>query len=555
MKALFIDPPGWQKESVNLGVALLAGSLKKHGHSCAIIDANSSSVSDDDLILRIASFSPDVVGISIKTATAREGARLGTVVRKAFPGVTLIVGGPHITLCADEFMNNNPQFDYAIMSEAEEAIVVFANAVDAGKGLGAAIPNLVWRENGKVVTNKWSPPADLDTLPLPSFESIQGFSHEGFRYPIVTSRGCPFKCTYCCVNKLTGSFKWRRATPERVVNELEFVAKEYGIRQFEIWDDNFTLDVKRAKEICRLLIKRRLGLPWYCHNGIRADKIDEELAHLMKSAGCTSIAFGVESGNEEVFDSINKGENLSDIVDAVKTIKKAGINAVGYYLIGIPGDTLEKFIVTVEFQRALPFDHFVYGMLVPYPKTEVWDVVSQRGRFLERITDTQHFSEDLAPVSFEMPEFPKEDMIRAYYISKYYDLFKLIKADDPKERLIAYFHAPGMETGIAGMSIAAGAGARHLIVTCDPASVDLSRPAFKQVPETVRIEVVSPTQLASLISKSVAKLIVVAQKVSMKEAKDTLGKDGLLFEFRPKDPLFPIVRVGNNPLSSPQGIN
>ena len=200
---------------------------------------------------------------------------------------------------------------------------------------------------------------------------------------------------------------------------MEYIVKTKKINSLAIWDDNFTLNIERAKEICREIIKRKLSLTWYCHNGIRADRIDIKLARLMKRAGCTSLAFGIETGSHDVFDSIKKGESLSDILKAIKIVKKVGIQAVGYFIIGLPGDNLKKFINTVRFQRALKLDHYIYGMLVPYPKTKVWDMIQTQGQLFCDITQTQHFKDDMVPVSFELPGFPKQDMIKAFYITKY----------------------------------------------------------------------------------------------------------------------------------------
>ncbi|MFC1836696.1 B12-binding domain-containing radical SAM protein [Thermodesulfobacteriota bacterium] len=152
-----------------------------------------------------------------------------------------------------------------------------------------------------------------------------------------------------------------------------------------------------------------------------------KIYQLMKKAGCSSIAFGIETGDPEVFELIQKGETLDAVVDAVKYVKEVGIKAVGYFIIGLPGDSLKTFIQTVRFQRSLKLSHFIFGMLIPYPNTEVWDIVEDRGHLLCDITQSQHFADDIVPVSFELPEWPKEDLVRAFYISKYYELFDSVQ--------------------------------------------------------------------------------------------------------------------------------
>jgi anaerobic magnesium-protoporphyrin IX monomethyl ester cyclase len=478
---LLINPAGWQKESINLGLSYLAAALSGAGFSVTILDLNRYERDDASLLERVGQLKPFLVGISIKTATAQEGTRLSELLAAAAPEAVVVCGGPHMTLCPEDYMRHSPRVSYGIMGEGELANVALARAIHAGED-PSGIDGVVWRRGGEVVVNPWSPPSDLDSLRRPDLDVIEGFSWQDFRYPIVTSRGCPFGCIYCCVNKLTGSRKWRFRSPENVVDELVAVRDAKGITSFEIWDDNFTLDLVRAKAICRLMIARGLTLSWYCHNGIRADRIDLELAQLMKQAGCTSIAFGIESGNPATFDSINKGEPLSAVVNAVRIVKSVGIKAVGYFIIGLPGDTLERFIETVRFQRALKLDHYVFGMLIPYPHTEVWDIVKQRGVMFCDITQTQHFSDDIVPISFELPEFPKQDMVRAFYIAKYFDVLEAAQGFAGRAASkIVYLATPELLAGLGGMIIAGGVAVRHVVVGASEEAVR-AMPAFTQVP-------------------------------------------------------------------------
>ena len=482
-KILLINPSGWQKGSINLGLTYLSSSLKRAGYAASILDLNLFEISDAALLDKVRSYSPSIIGISAKTATANETGRIANLLSSELTDVAFVAGGPHLTLCAETFMESFPVFHYAIMGEGEESIVQLARAL-SGHGPVDAVNGLVYRQAGQIVMNNWAPPADLDSLSRPDLDSIEQFTWDGFRYPILTSRGCPFDCTYCCVNKLTGSRKWRSRSAKNVLDELEYVAKNKGVKLFEVWDDNFTLDISRAKEICEGLLERGLDLSWYCHNGIRADRIDQELANLMKKAGCTSIAFGIESGDTDTFDLIKKGEPLSAVINAVEMIKRAGIKATGYFIIGLPGDTLEKFIETVRFQRSLKLDHYVFGMLIPYPKTEVWDIVQERGTMFCDITQTQHFSSDIVPISFEMPEFPKRDMIRAYYIAKYFSLYEAV------ERVISRGYAPvvvyhasvGMNECLFRMFIACNPLTRHIVVGETDKNAILNYPLLTHVP-------------------------------------------------------------------------
>lgn len=488
MRILLINPSGWQKESINLGLAYLSSALKAAGHSTLILDLNRNEMTDWTLLNKAKDYSPSIIGISVKTATANEGGRLANILSSTFNDAIFVVGGPHITLCAESYMEAFPVFNYAVMGEGEQSIVELVNGIAEDRTFNA-ISGLVYRKEGNITANRFSPPENLNDLLMPDLDAIERFDWSGFRYPIVTSRGCPFDCIYCCVNKLTDSRRWRARSVNNVVDELEYVVRMKGIKTFEIWDDNFTLNIKRAKEICRALIERKLNLSWYCHNGIRADRIDQELASLMKKAGCTSIAFGIESGNPETFDSIKKGEPLSAVVNAVKIVKKAGIKAVGYFIIGLPGDTIKKFIETVRFQRSLKLDSFIFGMLIPYPKTAVWDIVQSRGKIFCDITYTQHFSSDIVPVSFELPEFPRQDMIRAFYIAKFFPLYEAVQqiVDEGKVPVVAYMTNSQMKKTLAGMIIACHHNVQHIILGHTEKNEIHKLPSFSQVPEGISL--------------------------------------------------------------------
>lgn len=426
-KIILINPPGWVRDNVNLGLCHLSAAVKNAGYQCKILDLNLFPSEDSDVISFIKNNNPNVVGISVKTATSKEGARLASVISKAFPEKIIIAGGPHVTIDAKNFLKENPQFTFGVMSEAEISLVEILNAIENNRSY-LDIHGLAYLKNEEVNINPWSPPPKLDELPTPDFFAVEDFDPQAsnFFYPILSSRGCPYECIFCCVPDLAGSRKWRARSVKSFVDEMEMAYKNLGIRHFEIWDDNFTLHLPRAKQICKEIIERRLNITWACHNGIRADRVDEELAELMYSAGCIRVAFGIESGNISTFDKIKKGEPLSAVVNAVKTMKAANIDVIGYFIIGLPGDTLNGFIETIRFQRSLGLTEHLYGMMVPYPKTEAWDIVNAEGKFLKNIAESTHYLPDdsLAPISFEMPNFTKLEMEQAYFLAKAFPVFE-----------------------------------------------------------------------------------------------------------------------------------
>lgn len=419
MRILLINPPGWQKESINVGLSYLAAAVLKEGHGVKIFDINISNQPPQVVADRVKEFSPQVIGFSVKTATVQPACIISRSIKKVYNKAIHVAGGPHISLAYEEFLRENHEFDYAFIGESDISFPDFIKKVNSNKEL-SGISGICYRNKDKIVATEKEIISDLDSLPFPNFNVIDTFQPDRFRYPLITSRGCPYSCIYCCVS-LISSKKWRARSVENILKELKHAKERYNIGNFEILDDNFTLHLNRAKEFCRQLKSEKFNFTWYCHNGIRADKLDWELAKLMKRSGCTSVAIGVESGDKKIFNSIKKGEKLSHIVQAVHLIKKAGMRTVGYFIIGLPGDDLNGTLKTIKFQQFLGLDDFTYGILTPYPGTEVWSIIKEKGKILVDIKDVYHFSDKLT-VPIEYPGFSSSQIEEAYYLATYWNL-------------------------------------------------------------------------------------------------------------------------------------
>ncbi|HLQ76119.1 MAG TPA: radical SAM protein, partial [Terriglobia bacterium] len=236
-----------------------------------------------------------------------------------------------------------------------------------------------------------------------------------FPYLVVHSRGCPYYCTFCSVPKINGR-KFRKRSPEGTIDELRYARKEYVFRDFEFLDDNLTLDVEHAKRMCEALIQADLGVGWYANNGIRADRLDRELAQLMKRAGCKGVAIGVESADDEVLKNIKKGETVEQLRRGILMMKEAGITVGGHFIIGLPGDTLEEVEKSIRFRDEVGLDYAYFNQLVPYPGTELGEWALQNTTILvDNVTDASHFGKS-EQVFMETPEFPKADREKIFKI-------------------------------------------------------------------------------------------------------------------------------------------
>lgn len=223
--------------------------------------------------------------------------------------------------------------------------------------------------------------------------------------------------------------KFRTRSGKNILNELLYAKKKYQSEEFKILDDNFTLLMDRAKDICKQFIDEKLGMKWTCPNGIRADRLDEELCRLMKEAGCYSMSIGVESGDPEVFDKIKKGEKLEDVERGIRLAQQAGIKVHGFFIIGLVGSTYESDKRSVEFAKRMGISAS-WGILVPYPGTEVWEQVKNdpNTRILRDWKEGFHIGARPKPV-FDTPEYTAEERVRAYYLA---NMSTIKKKDIPR---------------------------------------------------------------------------------------------------------------------------
>ncbi len=317
-------------------------------------------------------------------------------------------------------MEENPEFDIGVIGEADETIIDLVDYLQGRKEL-KDIAGIVYREKNRI---KQTAPRgfvqDLDSLAFPEyacFDSVDPRAeHPIDLYMISTSRGCPYMCTYCVAGKSVGRV-WRPRSVENVIREMKEAEKKFKPTQFNIVDDNFTLDVNRAKQICRAVSASGVNVPLTLNSGIRADRVDEELLELLKQAGVDRLIFGVESGNELVFKAIQKGESLEDIKKAIQMTKKAGIKVAAFFIIGLPHANRERDEESLSVAKQLGLDKAVWSLLVPYPGTPAFDWVNKHGRWLGdwRGASALRLEEEKGNrIVFDTPDYPAEERIELF---------------------------------------------------------------------------------------------------------------------------------------------
>lgn len=365
----------------SLTLATLAGSLSGK-HDARIVDLEFSRDPAKTLLDEIKSYRPDFVCASANTPeyiTVRDMMRK---VKEAFPSITTIVGGVHVTALPDDAADE-ACFDIVVVGEGDRTLSEILSAASP-----CGIPGTICRDasSGKTVrAPKRQLIKDIDELPYPAWGLFELKRYRNSRLSarrnpvglIETSRGCAFQCNFC--NKLTFGSKYRPKGYKRVVDEMEYMLK-CGFREIHITDDSFTQDIDRAKDICREIVRRGLKFPWVSLNGLRVDLVDLEFFLLAKRAGCWLTGFGIESGDQEVLDKVNKGITLSQIERAVALAKKAGIETFGFFIFGLLGETERSMRRTINFAKELPLDIAKFDICIPYPGTPYYNMLKAAGR-------------------------------------------------------------------------------------------------------------------------------------------------------------------------------
>jgi radical SAM superfamily enzyme YgiQ (UPF0313 family) len=311
--------------------------------------------------------------------------------------------------------------DYGIVLEGEDVIIELCQGLDP-----AQIKGLIYRDNGQVVYSGDRPfLTDLNHRPFPKYRKFDlesTFNKEINALPIVSSRGCPFGCTYCPVNFAIGKH-FRARSAENIIEELKYW-RARGYRRFSFADDNFTLIKDRVVALCEQIKAQRLDdLLLSCDNGIRADRVDRDLLRLMKEAGFYRIAFGVEAGNDKVLKALNKSEGIDVIKQRIREACDLGYEVNLFFLVGAPQETWEDLEESFRLATEFPIGVAYFYNIIPFPNTPLFEWIEQHGRFLIEPEDYLDFYPilDNIPV-FETAELPlqqrKKALARAFGVTR-----------------------------------------------------------------------------------------------------------------------------------------
>lgn len=417
MKILFVVPKyqtryGFSKPGEpHLGIAYLTSVLKNLSHE---VRNFTESVDGDrpELKTLVESFKPDVMGFSVFSYGYKYSFNFINETAKYFRG-PIIIGGPEVSV-RPTFGMEKTKATFAVKGEGEVTLPELLDAINRGEQNLSGIKGVIWRDNGRIVENENRPfIEDLDSIPFPDYEAFPlkkfEFYSMLFRYiTIISSRGCPYRCIFCSLGLAVGR-KFRVRSPENVISEINHW-KERGFYQFDFKEDVFNFDMKRVEKICDMIIENNMGIEFRFPNGIRADRIDDNLMAKLKKAGCLLIMYGGESGNDYILKKMKKGIKTAHIRNAVNLAKKYDIKCGVNFIFGHAYETMETARQTLDFARDLRCDYLNLFNMIPTPGTELYSYVEQHGRFLrtpeDYLNSTSYYETE--PI-FETDEFPKEE--------------------------------------------------------------------------------------------------------------------------------------------------
>lgn len=373
MRCTLLHPPrpGASNTVPPLGLLSLGAVLEREGHEVSLVDAALTGEIGSSLCRAVRDTRPDlllITGFSSDVAVLR---RELPGLREVLGGVPFLFGGPHASCRGVMAFQDLPEIDALFLGEAEETLPAYLSDPEGPLEGVVVRNNPLPREPVHV--------KDLGALPLPAWHLAPPHRYRGLPNgvvlkrqpfaPILTTRGCPYRCTFCAGFRVTGR-EIRHRPLSRVWQEIDLLVEQYGVREIHIEDDNFTFDAEYAKAFCREALRRRRPLCFSTPNGVRLDTLDDELLDLMKRAGWYVVHCGIESGSDRVLSRVRKGLTTRTIREKTAQIHRHGLPIAGYFILGLPGETREDIRRTLAFSLSIPLKWAQFATFLPIPGSE-----------------------------------------------------------------------------------------------------------------------------------------------------------------------------------------
>lgn len=403
-------------------LAYTVSILKNAGFKVDFLDGVIEELSVPAFADAVFNIGPDLFVMECSTPSMDYDLETARAVKERLPNTFILMIGSHPTVFHKEILESYSFVDGICRGEFDHLPADLASHLSAGKDLGS-VKGLSWRRNSRIIINEDRPlTEDLDLLPFPDRDTVKVDNYRTAQYSgdrgtfMVSSRGCPYGCTYCLWPGTLVGKKVRMRSPENVVNEIQQLVDKYGVDNIYFDDDTINFDINRLIRICRLIQERKIKIKWIAQ--ARVDRVSEDLVKEMKNSGCSIIYFGVESGSAEMLKRIRKGINKEKAEMAFKLAKKYNIKTQAFFLLGIPGETIEKMKETVDFAIRLDPDNAQFAGVVPHPGTVLYEECKQKGYL--RANKWEDFA--ACNLVIETEDFSVKDVekMRQYAYKKFY---------------------------------------------------------------------------------------------------------------------------------------
>ncbi len=405
-----------------LSLACLAALLREKGFGVSILDLGIEDSPFEVLDRTLDELRPRILGVTSTTTLIYEAAQISRIAKeKLGEEVQTVLGGPHASALPGECLNTS-EFDVVVVGEGDYTLAEIAE----GRSL-SDIKGVCYKDGEEILS---TPPRerikDLDALPFPAldlfdigrYQCSKLVSRKSPMSDLMTSRGCVFNCSFC--GKGVYGRKFVAKSPERVIDEIKHML-DLGFKEIRVVDDMFTIDMERAKRICELILSEGLHFPWNLAAGLRADRLDEEFLTLAKRAGLYQVAIGFESGDQGCLDSIDKGTTVEQNISAVKMLRKAGLEIVGFFMFGLPAETEETMKRTIDLAVKTMPDFAKVTITMPFPDARLFQQWDNQG--LIKTRDWSLYKLHGAGDVYQHPNLSREKLDE--YYARFYRKFYL----------------------------------------------------------------------------------------------------------------------------------
>lgn len=370
-------------------LAYATAVLERAGHKCLLIDGVAERTTEEDYLSRAIAFRPDAVILEVSTASMAADLRQASRIKEACPDAKVAFCGIHVDMYRPGFLDDCPIADFVMKGEYDFVVLDLIKALEGG-GDFSKVSNLIYRDGSGQPreTERQESIADLDSLPWPARRHLPMLNYHdcpgGIPAPSLqmwSSRGCPFKCTFCAWPQIMyADNRYRTRDPVDIVDEIEAMKKEYGMRSFYFDDDTFNIGKRRILKLCEEIRRRNLNMPWAAMS--RADTSDRETLIAMRDAGLIGIKYGVESGSQDLVDNAEKNLDLARVEETCRITKELGIRTHLTFSFGLPGETWETARKTIDFAKKLDPDTLQFSLMTPFPGSKFYEDMKAEGRLL-----------------------------------------------------------------------------------------------------------------------------------------------------------------------------